>query len=142
MSLPVLVAMVVVGISAVIAAVHFSGGSMSAQLSGADQAQQRFAADYPEATARAVLLTEDGATGFMLLDHGSVGIVHGIGDKYLTRMVARADVLGLDAPDDRTVSLQLRDFTWKGGSFRFANGEAASTLMAALSENAGARRQA
>lgn len=138
MSLPVLVAMVVVGIAAVIAAVHLSGGSARARLSGADQALQRFAMDFPEIAVSAVFLTEDSGTAFLLLENGSDGIVRSIGDKFLTRIVARADVVALRALDDRTVSLRLRDFTWKGGDFRFAGDDAAGAVMATLSGKSGA----
>ena len=51
----------------------------------------------------------------------------------------------LHAPDERTLSLRLHDFTWKGGDFRFAGDEAAGVLAATLSGNGGAmgaRRQA
>jgi hypothetical protein len=140
MSLPVLLAMVVIGISAVIAAVHLSGGSAQARLPGTDQARQRFATDYPEATVSTVFVTEDEGTAFLLLGDGAVGVVHGIGDKFLTRIVASADVVALNAPDERTLSLRLRDFTWKGGDFRFAGDEAAAALAAALSANGGAMR--
>ncbi len=138
MSLPVLVAIVVVGIAAVIAAVHLSGGSAKARLSGADQALERFAAAFPDITARAVFLTEGGEAAFLLLDNDAVGIVHGIGDKFLTRIVVNADVEGLRALDDRTVSLRLRDFTWRGGDFRFADTEAVGAVMATLSGHVGA----
>lgn len=140
MSLPILVAMVVVGISAVVAAVHLSGGSARARLSGADQALQRFAADFPEVPGRAVLLTEDNRTAFLLLDNGSVGIVHGIGDRFLTRIVTSADVVAVTVGDAGTVSLSLRDFTWRGGDFRFADNAAAETIMAAFSGQSGAYR--
>ena len=138
MSLPVLVAMVVVGISAVVAAVHLSGGSAMARLTGADQALQRFVADFPDVTARAVVLTEDSGTAFLLLDSGSVGIVRGIGDKFLTRVVTAADVADVTTRDDRIISLRLRDFTWKGGDFRFVDAEAADAITATLSGKSGA----
>ena len=138
MSLPILVAIVVVGIAAVVAAVHLTGGSARASLSGTNQALQRFATDYPEVTAKAVFLTEDTTAALLLLDDGTVGIVSSIGDKYLTRIVAKADIEALGAPDDRTVSLRLRDFTWKGGKFQFPTSEAAAAVMAAFSGYSGA----
>ncbi|MBE1203791.1 hypothetical protein [Aminobacter carboxidus] len=138
MSLSVLVAMVVVGIAAVVAAVHLSGGSAKARLSGTDHALDRFAADFPDSTTRAVFLTEGSEAAFLLLDNDAVGIVRGIGDKFLTRIVAGADVVALSALDDTTVSLRLRDFTWKGGDFRFADTEAAGAVVATLSGHVGA----
>ncbi|WP_348524655.1 hypothetical protein [Mesorhizobium huakuii] len=46
MSLPVLVAIVVLGIALSVAAVHFTGGSKAATLANPDQALHRFAEDF------------------------------------------------------------------------------------------------
>jgi len=48
MSLPVLVAIVVLGIALSVAAVHFTGGSKTATLIDPDQASRRFAEDFPK----------------------------------------------------------------------------------------------
>ncbi|CCV07398.1 conserved exported hypothetical protein [Mesorhizobium metallidurans STM 2683] len=62
MSLPVLVALVVFGIALSVAAVHFTGGTRTATLAGADQALRRFAQDFPDEAAAAIRLTKDGVS--------------------------------------------------------------------------------
>ena len=132
MSLSVLVALVVIGIALSVAAVHFTGGTTTATLAGADQALQRFAEDFPDERAAAVRLTADRRTAFLELDCGRTGIVHSIGDCFLTRIVTAPDILTLDVDDAGTISLRLADFTWKGGRFAFADSADAKAVAAAL----------
>ncbi|WP_256750570.1 hypothetical protein [Mesorhizobium sp. Mes31] len=89
MSLPVLVAIVVLGIALSVAAVHFTGGSKTAALAGPDQALTRFAEDFPDDIATRVRLTADARTAFLDIGQGRIGIVHGIGDCFLTRASSR-----------------------------------------------------
>jgi hypothetical protein len=132
MSLPVLVAIVALGIALSVAAVHFTGGSKTATLAGLDEALRRFAEDYPDETAVTVRLTADARTAFLDLGRGRIGIVHSIGDCFLTRIVTPRDVTALTAGDANTVSFQLADFTWKGGCFSFADAVDAQDLLNAL----------
>ncbi|MBZ9910390.1 hypothetical protein FJ872_19105 [Mesorhizobium sp. B2-5-9] len=132
MSLPVLVVIVVLGIALSVTAVHFTGGSKMVTLTGADQAMGRFAEDFPDETATAVRLTADGRSAFLDLGHGRTGIVHGIGDCFLTRVVTPRDVVVSNADETDTIHLRLTDFTWKGGRFRFANAVDVQALLNAL----------
>jgi hypothetical protein len=132
MSLPVLVALVVVGIALSVLAVHFTGGSRIATLAGADQALSRFADDFPDERAEAVRLTTDGRTAFLDLGHGRSGIVHSVGDCFLTRIVTPHDIRALDLDETGAISLSLADFTWKGGRFAFADKADARAVAAAL----------
>ncbi|WP_027039160.1 hypothetical protein [Mesorhizobium ciceri] len=132
MSLPILVAIVTFGIALSVAAVHFTGGSKTATLADADQAMSRFAEDFPDETATVVRLTADARTAFLDVGRGRIGIVHGIGDCFLTRIVTPRDVGVLTAEDGNTVSFRLADFTWKGGRFRFASATDALSLLEAL----------
>ncbi|TPN33147.1 hypothetical protein FKO01_13365 [Mesorhizobium sp. B2-3-3] len=132
MSLPVLVAIVVLGIALSVAAVHFTGGSKTATLSGADQALSRFAEDFPDEAATSVRLTADAKTAFLDLGRGRIGIVHGIGDCFLTRVVTPLDVKMSRADEANTVLLRLADFTWRGGRFRFASAADAQALLNTL----------
>ncbi|WP_333474466.1 hypothetical protein [Mesorhizobium qingshengii] len=127
-----LVAIVALGIALSVAAVHFTGGSKTAALAGPDQALSRFAEDFPDETAVTVRLTADAKTAFLDLGRGRIGIVHGIGDCFLTRIVTPRDVTALTAGDANTVSFQLADFTWKGGRFSFADAVDAQALLNAL----------
>jgi len=132
MSLPVLVAIVAFGIALSVAAVHFTGGSKTATLGGADQALSRFAEDFPDEIAAVVRLTADAKTAFLDIGRGRIGIVHSIGDCFLTRIVTPQDVVVLNAGDGDTVSFRLADFTWKGGRFRFASVADAQGVLKAL----------
>ncbi|AMY00809.1 hypothetical protein AB0V79_23610 [Mesorhizobium ciceri] len=132
MSLPLLVAIVALGIALSVAAVHSTGGSKTATLSGADHAKSRFAEDFPDEIATAVRLTADARTAFLNIGRRRIGIVHSIGDCFLTRIVTPRDVGVLTAEEGNTVSLRLADFTWKGGRFRFASATDAQGLLKAL----------
>ncbi|MFC3323697.1 hypothetical protein [Mesorhizobium cantuariense] len=132
MSLPLLVAIVALGIALSVAAVHFTGGSKTATLAGADQARSRFAEDFPDEIAAVVRLTADGRSAFLDLGRARIGIVHSIGDCFLTRIVKSLDVAALAADDANTVSFRLADFTWKGGRFRFASAADAQGVLEAL----------
>lgn len=133
MSLPVLVVLVVFGIALSVAAVHFTGGSRTAMLAGADQALSRFAEDFPDEVAAKVQLTADARTAFLDIGHGRIGIVHSVGDCFLTRIVTAADVSVSNSDETNTILVRLTDFTWKGGSFRFARAGDAQALLNALS---------
>ncbi|UVK36584.1 hypothetical protein LHFGNBLO_003519 [Mesorhizobium sp. AR10] len=132
MSLPVLIAIVVFGIALSVLAVHFTGGSKTATLGSADQALSRFANDFPDELATAVRLTVDSRTAFLDLGRGRTGIVHSVGDCFLTRIVTPADVVALNVDDAGTLSLRFADFTWKGGRFTFADEADAGFVTAAL----------
>ncbi|RJT30409.1 hypothetical protein D3227_30075 [Mesorhizobium waimense] len=132
MSLPVLVALVVFGIAQSVAAVHFTGGTKSATLAGADQALSRFAEDFPDEVATTVRLTVDARTAFLDLGRGRTGIVHSIGDCFLTRIVTASDIVALDVDDGGAILLKLADFTWKGGHFAVADRADVEAITAAL----------
>ncbi|OBQ75013.1 hypothetical protein [Mesorhizobium erdmanii] len=132
MSLPILVAIVVLGIALSVTAVHFTGGSKTATLADPDQAVRRFAEDFPDEMVREIRLTADARPAFLELGRGRIGIVHSIGDCFLTRIVTAADVSVSNAGDANTILMRLTDFTWKGGRFRFANAGDAQALLTAL----------
>ncbi|MER9581504.1 hypothetical protein [Mesorhizobium sp. M0276] len=132
MSLPLLIAIVALGIALSVAAVHFTGGSKTATLAGADQAMSRFAEDFPDEIAALVRLTADARTAFLDIGQGRIGIVHSIGDCFLTRIVRPQDVAVLNTEDVNAVSFRLADFTWKGGRFRFSSAADAQGLLKTL----------
>ncbi|RWC30320.1 hypothetical protein [Mesorhizobium sp.] len=143
MSLPLLVAIVALGIALSVAAVHVTGGSKTATLTGADHAKSRFTEDFPDEIATVVRLTTDARTAFLDIGRERVGIVHSIGDCFLTRIVTPREVAVLNAGDVNTVSLRLADFTWKGGRFRFASATDAQGLLEALGpQHPGSAREA
>ncbi|WP_352629419.1 hypothetical protein [Mesorhizobium sp. M0227] len=111
---------------------HFTGGSKAATLSSVDRAVSRFTEDFPDEIATVVRLTADAKTAFLDIGRGRIGIVHSIGDRFLTRIVSPQNVAVLNAGDANTVSLRLADFTWKGGRFRFASSTDAQGVLKAL----------
>ncbi len=132
MSLTLLVAMVVVGISAIVIAVHLSGGTTTAKLESADAARQRFAHDFADIEVGNVWITEQGHAAFLALKDGRAGIVSALGDRFLTRIVS-PDETGLRADrDGNTVRLMLSDMTWHGGPFSFASEKDAEAVAGLL----------
>lgn len=123
MSLPILVALVVMGISIAVAAVHFTGGSVKARLTDSEQARIRFWEDFPDEEIAEVHLTRNAAAAILELDGSRLGIVQRFGDKFLTRIVSAKDVAYIGMLREGTVLLKFHDFTWGGGEFRFAQEE-------------------
>jgi hypothetical protein len=121
MNLVLLATVVAAGISLVVLVVHLTGGTRRAALTDAKAAAERFAIDYPELRPSAVYLTQDRSCAFLELPNSRVGVVHAVGDKFLTRLIARSDLAASPRASAHTVSLQLRDFTWNGGDFVFAD---------------------
>ncbi|TIV66005.1 MAG: hypothetical protein E5V86_10005 [Mesorhizobium sp.] len=85
-------------------------------------------------------LTADNHAAFLDLGPQRCGIVQSIGDCFLTRIVTPNDILAL-AGEGNAVSLRLKDFTWKGGRFAFAN-EADARAVAAALQNSDRIREA
>jgi len=132
MSLPVLVAIVVVGISLCVVAVHLTGGSRLATLEHADDAARHFHQDFPDEAVRKVRLTADRCTAFMELDGGRTGIVQTFGDRFLTRIITPPDVASALLAGPGVVSIRFRDFTWSGGRFAFADPRDAGAVLQVL----------
>lgn len=132
MALPLLAAIVIVGIAAVVLAVHFTGGSRKAQIASDDEARRIFRLDYPDVLTADVAVTKDGQSAFLALPGGDMGVVHVHGDGYLTRRFSRTDVGGAALKEPATVWLRFRDFTWTGGNFTFAETTSARWVAAAL----------
>ena len=125
MSLPLLVAMVVVGIAAIVLSVHLTGGTRNTVLPDAQAARQRFAVDFPGERTGAVVLSSDRGAAFLELSGERTGIVQAFGGHFLTRIVTPADILRVEPAGSAALHLTLKDYTWRGGRFEFADqGEA------------------
>lgn len=121
MSLPLLVIIVAFGIAAVVIAVHLTGGSQVASLNDESAARVRFALDYPDVPVQHVWLTSDRKAAILELADGRAGLVHATGGKFLTRLVGPPDLAGAPRASGGRLMLRLRDFTWPGGIFEFAD---------------------
>ena len=62
-----------------------------------------------------------------------MGVVHVLGDGFLTRVFSRADVARVAFSEPASVAVRFRDFTWTGGRFAFADATSARWLLARLS---------
>lgn len=129
MSLTVLVVVVFAGISLVVLAVHLSGGSNKAQIRSKQIAIERLAADFEEESAEDVHITRDRRTAFLLLASGMVGIVHSVGDMFLTRCLWPAEIGRIERKSDVMLLLDMDDLTWPGGLFEFEDRKASDAVF-------------
>ncbi len=132
LSLPILVAVVAIGIALTVAAVHFSGGSKTAVITGTDHARQIFFADFPDERSGEVTVTADAKSAFLTLGGGRTGIVQSFGGGFFTRIVSAGDVAALSLREPGIVSIRFHDFTWTGGHFRFTDMGTARKVAAVL----------
>lgn len=129
MSLTVLVVVVFAGISLVVLAVHLSGGSNPARIESKQAAVERLVTDFEEETAEDVHITRDSRTAFLLLRSGMVGIVHGVGDMFLTRCLSPGEIARFERTSEVELVLELRDVAWTGGVFEFEDRSACNAVF-------------
>lgn len=132
MSLPILIALVVVGITVGVLAVHLTGGSKRSAIADADHASRLFSADFPKERLGCTYLTSDNQSAFIEMSDDRVGIVQSFGDGFFTRIVNAGDVASVRLRDPAILSIRFRDFTWTGGHFHFANRPVAEAFAARL----------
>lgn len=132
MSLPILVAIVAVGIALTVAAVHFTGGGKTAEIAGADDARQIFLADFPDEQTGDVIVTTDRKSAFLTLERGRMGIVQSFGDGFFTRIASAKDIAAVSVREPGILTMRFRDFTWTGGHFHFADMGAARSVEIVL----------
>jgi hypothetical protein len=132
MSLPILVLLVVVGITAAVLAVHLTGGSKIAAIRDSAHARDLFAADFPDEPTGEASLTTERHSAFMTLPGERVAIVQSFGDGFFTRIVSVADIATIAVRDPATISIRFKDFTWTGGHFHFDHADTARAVSTAL----------
>lgn len=118
MSLPILVALVVGGISLIVLAIHLTGGTRNAALQTAAEAVARFTADFPEEIVSRAVIAGDGLSAFLELTGGRTGIVQSVGDRFLTRIEAPGDVV-VEKTAGSGLRLRTHEFSWAGGIYDF-----------------------
>jgi hypothetical protein len=121
MPLEFLAVMVVAGLALVIGAVHVSGLSRQALVSEAEQARARFLVDFPDEATGEVVVSADGKAAFIALPGGRTGLVHAIGDRFLTRILEPGMVRAVRREGDGGLTLMLEDFTLPAERARFLN---------------------
>ncbi|TCD12358.1 hypothetical protein [Oricola cellulosilytica] len=126
MSLPVLVAVVAIGIAVIVLSVHLSGGSAAVKFATAAEAISRFKIDFPEAVVHEGHVSSDGRDVVLELADGHIGLVHVLGSKQLTRLVTCGEMVA--TADGRIVELMTRDFTLPRVRLAFEDARTAGTV--------------
>ncbi|HWT62658.1 MAG TPA: hypothetical protein VN150_08740 [Ochrobactrum sp.] len=113
MDLRLLLLMVIVGIGLGVLAIHFlGGGTKRSILAGDEMVRERFHLDYPETEIGEICYSDDRRTAFFPLKGLGTGVVHSVGDRFLTRCLIASDVLALEEKGDAELTLHMKDFTW------------------------------
>ena len=134
MDLRLLLLMVVAGIGFGVLLIHFLGGGLKRSILPDDESvKARFHLDYPEIEIGEICYTDDPRTAFFLLRGASTGLVHSVGNRFLTRCVTAADVLTLEHKGDTELILHMKDFTWPKARFLFSNAEDRERVISWLS---------
>lgn len=130
MPLPILGALVVLGIGGLVLLVHFLGGSKRLRYADEAVAAAALLADYPHARIRQTVLADDQRAALFELAEG-VGFAAPFGEGRLTRVLAPDDVTGVeDGPNGLTI--RLTDYTAPRLTVRLANAEARAAWKARL----------
>jgi hypothetical protein len=122
--LPILVAVVGIGIAAIVIAVHLMGGTAVAEFTSSDEAIDRFRIDYPETNVVACHISRNRRDAVLELADGHVGLVHAIGSKYLTRSI-RGGEMAARSTETGTVEIDTHDITWPRARMEFEDQETA-----------------
>lgn len=137
MSLPILLIMVVAGVSMVGFAVHLSGGSRDVALASADAAKARFAEDFPDDRVEQVFMAAKGEGAILRLSDGAVGIVHNFGDRFVTRRLAAGSAIDVRDDGPQGFALLLHEHAWPQVRFRFDDEGAMRQALAAFGAASG-----
>ncbi len=130
MPLPILGALVVLGIGGLVLLVHFLGGTKRLKYQDEAAAGAALRADYPYARIRQTVLADDQRAALFDLADG-VGFAAPFGEGRLTRVLRPDDVSGVeDGPDGLTI--HLTDYTAPRLTVRLANAETRAAWKARL----------
>lgn len=133
MEIGLLGAMVVLGIAAIVVAVHLTGGSKPLRMASEDEARAAFLGDHSDVEIEAVYLSESGDAAILELAGGGVGVVQSFGHRFVTRLLTSEDLSEAVAGEGGRLSLRMREFGWRGGDFVLGE-RAAPRIAARLSD--------
>lgn len=113
--------MIMIGLPLVIGLVYWSNRNNPSQELTGVIASVRFAEDFPAFRHSEVIVADDCKTAFLVSDSGvEVGLVHQIGQNYLTRMLVHGSVKGVKDTGNG-IDLYVNDFTLKKISVPVSN---------------------
>ena len=134
MPLSILVPMILIGLPVVIGLVWWVNKNKEQKDLEDELTRSRFLLDFPNVKIVSVVISDDGKTAFLQLSEtGNVGLVHQIGQNFLTRTIDRQTLESIERTDG-TVVLKLRDFTLKKLIFPDASGKAHKLVTRLLPE--------
>lgn len=117
--LPILLGLVVGGLTVTTAALHWMGWSETATLESAEAAAARFALDHPDHTVAEVVLADDGSAALLALEAGGIGLVTAMGDRFVVRTLQRGSLSSVHS-DPGQLILRLTDIAFPRARFRLA----------------------
>lgn len=117
--LPILLGLIVGGLGGTLAALHAIGWSQPATLDSPDAARARYALDHPEDTVIDVIVADDRKAALLSLEGGHIGLVHGLGDRFVVRRLGPGSLSALRV-DPAVVTLQLDDIGFPRATLRLA----------------------
>lgn len=132
MPLEILALLVVFGVGGVVLAIHLTGGTISAEIASAGAARSRFAEDFADVAVGDVIITNDRRSAVLALEGDNCGVIHAIGDRFLTRYLVADDNPTARAKDDVTISLRIDDISWRGADFAFSSADDSERALAIL----------
>ncbi|MEX0346478.1 MAG: hypothetical protein AB3N20_16255 [Rhizobiaceae bacterium] len=138
MSLMILAVLVVIGVGGVVLAIHLAGGTVTVVLESEKTAIDRFADDFPEAEIHRTIISSNRQTAILALGDGSAGVVHAIGDRFLTRHLSEVGPYVAQPEGDAILSLKLDDISWRGARIEFdsqSDRDAALGILKPAGEN-------
>ncbi len=115
--LPVLLGLVVGGLTVTTAPLHWMGWSETATLESAEAAAARFALDYPDHTVTEVVLADDAAAALLALEAGAIGLVAAVGDRFVVRTLQRGSLSAVHS-DPAQLLLHLSDIAFPRARIR------------------------
>lgn len=91
---------------------YWIGGWRKARLASTHEARARYHEDFWHDKLEDVLLSKDGRTALIALtDESAVGLVHAMGDRFITRRLGPDSFKTVGLENGHTLILRLRDFS-------------------------------
>jgi hypothetical protein len=133
-----LVGLIVGGLVLIDVLLRFAGNKSGGRLSSEAEALDAFYAEHPELDASAagrVIVTPDRRNAFIELPDGGIGLVRGLGDRFVVRQVGKADVADTARSGENALTIRFHDVTLRRLRFDFATAADRDFVSAALGQS-------
>ena len=134
MPLSILVPMILIGLPVVIGLVWWVNKDNENVGLKQELARNRFLLDFPNAELGAIVICDNGKTALLeLMNKAGLGMVHGLGQNFLTRELTKASIISLEE-DAENLVIRLRDFTLKKLTIKDSTGKARKLIEEMLAK--------